>query len=53
MYNVWDREWQYGLDGNKLVVSLEVGNNFAVNVEEEIVKAKSYALCVAPNHYIS
>lgn len=34
MYNAWDGEWQYGLDGDELVASLEVDDNFVVNVEE-------------------
>jgi hypothetical protein len=34
MCNVWDGEWQYGLDGDELVVSLEVGDIFVVNAKE-------------------
>jgi hypothetical protein len=34
MYNAWDGEWQYGVDGEELAKSLEVGDNFVVNVEE-------------------
>jgi hypothetical protein len=29
-----DGEWQYGVNGDELARSLEVGDNFAVNVEE-------------------
>jgi hypothetical protein len=34
MYNVWDGEWQYGLEGDELVMNLEVGNNFVVSAKE-------------------
>jgi hypothetical protein len=53
MYNVWDGEWQHGLDGNELVVNLEAAIILLSMSKKEIVKAKSYGLCVAPNHYIS
>lgn len=35
MYNPWDGEWQYGVDGEELAKSLEVGHKFVVNVKEE------------------
>lgn len=35
MYNPWDGEWQYGVDGEELAKSLKVGHKFVVNVKEE------------------
>jgi hypothetical protein len=52
MYNAWDGEWQYGLDGDELVTNLEVGNNLLSMLKKEIVNVQSYGLCVAPNLYI-
>jgi hypothetical protein len=34
MYNAWDGEWQYGVNGEELARSLEVGDNFVINEEE-------------------
>ncbi len=34
MYYAWDGERQYGMDGDELVASLEVGNNFTINAKE-------------------
>jgi hypothetical protein len=33
MYDDWDREWDYSVNGSALVVTLEIGDNFAVNVK--------------------
>jgi hypothetical protein len=34
MYNAWDGERQYGLNGDELIASLAVGDNFVVNTKE-------------------
>lgn len=34
MYNAWDGEGQYGLESDEFTASLEVSNNFAINVDE-------------------
>jgi hypothetical protein len=43
MYNAWDGEWQYGVDGEELAISLEIGDNFVINVEEGNNKGKDSA----------
>jgi hypothetical protein len=52
MYNAWDGEWQYGVDGKKLAKSLEVGDNFVVNVKEGNNERQDFWLmcCTKPLH---
>lgn len=33
MYDYWDGKWDYSVDGNALTTTLEIGDNFAMNVE--------------------
>jgi hypothetical protein len=33
MYEGWDGKWDYSVDGNALTTTLEIGDNFGVNVE--------------------
>jgi len=34
MYDNWDGKWDYSVDGNALTTTLEIGDNFVVNVQK-------------------
>jgi hypothetical protein len=55
MYNVWDGEWQYGLDGDEFVVNLEVGNNFVVSAKEGNSEGQELwvVCCTKPLHKLT
>jgi hypothetical protein len=52
MYNAWDGEWQYGVDGEELARSLEVGDNFVINEEKGNSEGQDFWLvcCNKPLH---
>ncbi len=33
MFKQWDRDWEYGIDGDELAMTLNVGDNFVVNAQ--------------------
>jgi hypothetical protein len=33
MYKQWDGDWEYGVDGSELAMTLDLGDNFVVNVK--------------------
>ncbi len=36
MYDDWDGKWDYSVNENALTTTLEIGDNFAVNVERKL-----------------
>jgi hypothetical protein len=42
MYVAWDGEWRHVVDGDELTTSLEVGENFVVNVEEGNIERQEF-----------
>ncbi len=52
MYNAQDKEWQYGVDGEELAKSLEVGDNFVINEEKGNSEGQNFWLvcCTKPLH---
>jgi hypothetical protein len=49
-----DGDWQHGVNGNELVASLKIGDNFVVNVEEGNNEGQEFWIicCIKPLHTI-
>jgi hypothetical protein len=54
MYDYWDGKWDYSVDGNALTTTLEIGDNFVVNVEIGNLKGVDFwvVCCIKPMHTI-
>jgi hypothetical protein len=54
MYDGWDGKWDYSVDGNTLTTTLEISDNFEVNVEIGNLKGVDFwvVCCTKPMHTI-
>jgi hypothetical protein len=54
MYDSWDGKWDYSVDGNALTTTLEINDNFAVNVKIGNLKGVDFWVicCTKPMHTI-
>ncbi len=54
MYDCWDGKWDYSIDGNALTTTLEIGDNFGVNVEIGNLEGVDFwvVCCIKPMHTI-
>jgi hypothetical protein len=55
MYVAWDGERRHGVDGDELAANLEVGDNFAINVEEGNSERQEFWIvcCTKPLHKLN
>jgi hypothetical protein len=54
MFDDWDGQWDYDVDGDVLVATLDFGDNFAVNAEVGNSEDVDFWLvcCMKPLHHI-